>query len=82
MLQTRHDSLGERFQLQRTAFEAQPFPDFGVRKDRLKRLLAVATERRDLAAPALRQDVRAAFQPAPAHDLTERSHQPSPPPAH
>ncbi|MER9585197.1 coniferyl aldehyde dehydrogenase [Mesorhizobium sp. M0276] len=41
MLQTRQDALGERFRLQRTAFEAQPFPDNGVRKDRLKRLLAL-----------------------------------------
>ncbi|RUY08654.1 coniferyl aldehyde dehydrogenase, partial [Mesorhizobium sp. M7A.F.Ca.CA.004.12.1.1] len=44
MLQTRQDVLGERFHLQRAAFEAQPFPNFGIRKDRLKRLLAL-TER-------------------------------------
>lgn len=44
MLQTRQDALGERFQLQRTAFEAQPFPDIGVRKDRLKRLLALTEQ--------------------------------------
>ncbi|AZO40059.1 coniferyl aldehyde dehydrogenase [Mesorhizobium sp. M7D.F.Ca.US.005.01.1.1] len=41
MLQTRQDDLGERFQLQRAAFGTQPFPDLGVRKDRLKRLLAL-----------------------------------------
>ncbi|MBN9222154.1 MAG: coniferyl aldehyde dehydrogenase [Mesorhizobium sp.] len=41
MLQTRQDVLGERFRLQRTAFDKQPFPDVGVRKDRLKRLLAL-----------------------------------------
>ena len=35
---------------------------------------AVAAERRSIAASALRQDVRAAFQPAPAHHLTEDSH--------
>lgn len=46
MLQTRQDALAERFQLQRAAFEAQPFPDIGVRKDRLKRLLAL-TERHE-----------------------------------
>jgi coniferyl-aldehyde dehydrogenase len=46
MLQTRQDVLGERFQLQRTAFEAQPFPGIDVRKDRLKRLLAL-TERHE-----------------------------------
>ncbi|MFC3326234.1 coniferyl aldehyde dehydrogenase [Mesorhizobium cantuariense] len=46
MLQTRQDVLGERFQLQRAAFEAQPFPDVSVRKDRLKRLLAL-TERHE-----------------------------------
>ncbi|SDA54992.1 coniferyl aldehyde dehydrogenase [Mesorhizobium qingshengii] len=46
MLQTRQDALGERFRLQRAAFEAQPFPDLGVRKDRLKRLLAL-TERHE-----------------------------------
>jgi len=41
MLQVRQDALGERFRLQRAAFEAQPFPDLGVRKDRLRRLLAL-----------------------------------------
>ncbi|WP_292657923.1 aldehyde dehydrogenase family protein, partial [Mesorhizobium sp.] len=46
MLQTRQDVLGERFHLQRAAFEAQPFPNFGIRKDRLKRLLAL-TERHE-----------------------------------
>ncbi|UVK42347.1 coniferyl aldehyde dehydrogenase [Mesorhizobium sp. AR07] len=46
MLQTKQDVLGERFELQRAAFEAQPFPDIGVRKDRLKRLLAL-TERHE-----------------------------------
>jgi coniferyl-aldehyde dehydrogenase len=46
MLQTRQDVLSERFQLQRTAFEAQPFPGIDVRKDRLKRLLAL-TERHE-----------------------------------
>ena len=46
MLQVRQDVLGERFQLQRAAFEKQPFPDLSVRKDRLKRLLAL-TERHE-----------------------------------
>ncbi|MER8632880.1 coniferyl aldehyde dehydrogenase [Mesorhizobium opportunistum] len=46
MLQVRQDILGERFQLQRAAFEKQPFPDLDVRKDRLKRLLAL-TERHE-----------------------------------
>ena len=46
MLQVRQDVLGERFQLQRAAFERQPFPDLSVRKDRLKRLLAL-TERHE-----------------------------------
>jgi coniferyl-aldehyde dehydrogenase len=46
MLQVRQDVLGERFQLQRAAFEKQPFPDLGARKDRLKRLLAL-TERHE-----------------------------------
>jgi coniferyl-aldehyde dehydrogenase len=41
MLQTRQDALRVRFDLQRSAFEAQPFPDLGVRKDRLTRLLAL-----------------------------------------
>ena len=41
MLQVRQDVLGERFKLQRAAFEKQPFPDPSVRKDRLKRLLAL-----------------------------------------
>jgi coniferyl-aldehyde dehydrogenase len=46
MLQTRQDVLGERLRLQRAAFEAQPFPDIAIRKDRLKRLLAL-TERHE-----------------------------------
>ncbi|TPJ20480.1 coniferyl aldehyde dehydrogenase [Mesorhizobium sp. B2-7-3] len=46
MLQVRQDLLGERFRLQRAAFKAQPFPDLGVRKDRLRRLLAL-TERHE-----------------------------------
>ncbi|OBQ63727.1 coniferyl aldehyde dehydrogenase [Mesorhizobium erdmanii] len=46
MLQVRQDVLGERFSLQRAAFEKQPYPDLGVRKDRLKRLLAL-TERHE-----------------------------------
>ena len=46
MLQVRQDVLGERFRLQRAAFERQPFPDLSVRKDRLKRLLAL-TERHE-----------------------------------
>ncbi|MET2831980.1 coniferyl aldehyde dehydrogenase [Mesorhizobium shangrilense] len=41
MLQTRQNALRGRFASQRAAFEAQPFPDLGVRKDRLKRLLAL-----------------------------------------
>lgn len=46
MLQVRQDILGERFHLQRGAFEKQPFPDIDVRKDRLNRLL-VLTERHE-----------------------------------
>src|SRR4051812_15731981 len=41
MLQVRQDLLDERFRLQRAAFKAQPFPDLGVRKDRLRRLMAL-----------------------------------------
>lgn len=41
MLQTRQDAWRERFDLQRAAFEAQPFPASDVRKDRLRRLLAL-----------------------------------------
>ncbi|TJW32461.1 MAG: aldehyde dehydrogenase family protein, partial [Mesorhizobium sp.] len=46
MLQVRQDVLADRFQLQRAAFAAQPFPDIGVRRDRLNRLLAL-TERHE-----------------------------------
>ena len=46
MLQTRQDVLDARFKLQRAAFEEQPFPALHVRKDRLKRLLAL-TERHE-----------------------------------
>jgi coniferyl-aldehyde dehydrogenase len=64
MLQTRQDVLGERFQLQRAAFEAQPFPDIGVRKDRLKRLLAL-TERHEAD---IRSAIDADFGGRSAHE--------------
>ncbi|TIS48545.1 coniferyl aldehyde dehydrogenase [Mesorhizobium sp.] len=41
MLQTRQNSLGVRFEAQCRAFEKEPFPSLEVRKDRLKRLLAL-----------------------------------------
>ncbi|PDQ22493.1 coniferyl aldehyde dehydrogenase [Mesorhizobium sanjuanii] len=41
MLQARRDALDAGFRLQRAAFEGQPFPGLDVRKDRLKRLLAL-----------------------------------------
>ncbi|KUM23243.1 aldehyde dehydrogenase [Mesorhizobium loti] len=46
MLQTRQNSLGVRFEAQCRAFEKEPFPSLDVRKDRLKRLLAL-TERHE-----------------------------------
>lgn len=46
MLQARRDALDAGFRLQRAAFEGQPFPGLDVRKDRLKRLLAL-TERHE-----------------------------------
>lgn len=46
MLQTRQNALGIRFEAQCRAFEAEPFPSLEVRKDRLKRLLAL-TERHE-----------------------------------
>ncbi|RWG39704.1 MAG: coniferyl aldehyde dehydrogenase, partial [Mesorhizobium sp.] len=41
MLQTRQNSLGVKFEAQCRAFEKDPFPGLAVRKDRLKRLLAL-----------------------------------------
>ncbi|RWK12097.1 coniferyl aldehyde dehydrogenase [Mesorhizobium sp.] len=41
MLQARQNSLGVRFEAQCRAFEKEPFPSLEVRKDRLKRLLAL-----------------------------------------
>ena len=41
MLQTRQNVLGVRFEAQCRAFEAEPFPSFAARKDRLTRLLAL-----------------------------------------
>ncbi|UCI08612.1 coniferyl aldehyde dehydrogenase [Mesorhizobium sp. B1-1-8] len=41
MLQARQNALGALFELQCRAFEREPFPSFDVRKDRLKRLLAL-----------------------------------------
>ncbi|TGP25066.1 MULTISPECIES: coniferyl aldehyde dehydrogenase [unclassified Mesorhizobium] len=46
MLQTRQNALGVRFEAQCRAFEKEPFPSLEVRKDRLKRLLAL-TERHE-----------------------------------
>ena len=64
MLQVRQDVLGERFQLQRTVFEKQPFPDLSVRKDRLKRLLAL-TERHE---PEICAAINADFGSRSAHE--------------
>ena len=44
MLQARQDALGARFELQRRAFEKEPFPSLDVRKDRLTRLLALTEQ--------------------------------------
>jgi len=41
MLQTRQNAPGVLFELQCRAFEREPFPSLEVRKDRLKRLLAL-----------------------------------------
>ncbi|UVK56332.1 coniferyl aldehyde dehydrogenase [Mesorhizobium sp. AR02] len=56
MLQVRQDVLGERFQLQRAAFEKQPFPDLSVRKDRLKRLLALTEQHEAEICAAINAD--------------------------
>lgn len=56
MLQVRQDVLGERFQLQRAAFEKQPFPDLSVRKDRLKRLLALTEQHEAETCAAINAD--------------------------
>lgn len=44
MLQARQDALGALFELQCRAFEKEPFPGFDVRKDRLRRLLALTEQ--------------------------------------
>ena len=46
MLHVERDGLRERFEAQRRAFAAEPFPSFAVRKARLERLLAL-TERHE-----------------------------------
>ena len=56
MLQTRQDALDARFKLQRTAFEQQPFPGLDVRKDRLKRLLALTEQHEDEICSAFGSD--------------------------
>ncbi|MGE0502373.1 MAG: coniferyl aldehyde dehydrogenase [Rhizobiaceae bacterium] len=41
MLHDAQETLRKRFQAQKSAYEAEPFPDQAVRRDRLKRLLAI-----------------------------------------
>lgn len=41
MLQTKQEGMRKRFEAQRAAFEAEPFPALSVRRDRLQRLLAL-----------------------------------------
>ncbi|QKD01260.1 coniferyl aldehyde dehydrogenase [Mesorhizobium loti] len=56
MLQVRQDALGERFRLQRAAFDKQPFPDLSVRKDRLKRLLDLTEQHEADICAAINSD--------------------------
>lgn len=44
MLQDAKDTLRKKFDAQRSAFEAEPFPTHAVRKDRLRRLLKLTEE--------------------------------------
>lgn len=56
MLQTRQNSLGVRFEAQCRAFEKQPFPSFEVRKERLKRLLALTEKHETEICAAIDSD--------------------------
>ncbi|MFK0691914.1 coniferyl aldehyde dehydrogenase [Mesorhizobium sp. IMUNJ 23033] len=64
MLQTRQDALGARFESQRRAFEKEPFPSLDVRKDRLKRLLALTEQHEAEICSAIDSD----FSSRSAHE--------------
>ncbi|TGT09746.1 coniferyl aldehyde dehydrogenase, partial [Mesorhizobium sp. M8A.F.Ca.ET.213.01.1.1] len=59
MLQTRQKSLGGRFEAQCRAFEKEPFPSLEVRKDRLKRLLALTEKHEAEICAAIDSDFSA-----------------------
>jgi coniferyl-aldehyde dehydrogenase len=56
MLQTRQNVLGVRFEAQCRAFEAESFPSFAARKDRLTRLLALAEKHEAAICAAIDSD--------------------------
>ena len=56
MLQTRQNTLGVRFEAQCRAFEMEPFPGLDVRKDRLKRLLALTEKHEAEICAAIESD--------------------------
>ena len=56
MLHVRPDLLRERFEAQRRAFAAEPFPTLVVRKDRLKRLLALTDNHEKAICEAIAAD--------------------------
>ncbi|TPK99948.1 MULTISPECIES: coniferyl aldehyde dehydrogenase [unclassified Mesorhizobium] len=59
MLQTRQNALGALFELQCRAFEREPFPSLDVRKDRLKRLLALTEKHEAEICAAIDSDFSA-----------------------
>ncbi|MDX8441612.1 coniferyl aldehyde dehydrogenase [Mesorhizobium australafricanum] len=59
MLQTRQNTLGVRFEAQCRAFEKEPFPTQDVRRDRLKRLLALTEKHEAEICAAIDSDFSA-----------------------
>ena len=75
MLQTVADTMRERFSAQRSAFEAEPFPGIDVRKDRLKRLLALTEQHEAEVCKAIDADFtgRSAYETRIAELMVTRA---------
>lgn len=56
MLQVERNGLRKRFEAQRQAFAAEPFPSFETRKDRLRRLLALTEQHEVVICAAIDAD--------------------------
>ena len=56
MLQTHNDAMRQQFERQRAAFATDPFPTLAVRKERLRRLLALTEDHEEKICAAIDAD--------------------------